>query len=693
MIRVGVFILVILSGFMSASANRLDDRVMMVYGMLLKFHYSPRPLDDSLSADIYSNFLKSIDPDHLYFTRQDVNALGAYRFSIDDQLKSGEIILLHRAIDILRGRMKSTDSLVSVILSKPLDYNENETFNDEKDTYPADIGAWNLKIRKYLKLKMLVRLSKYERDSLNDPKKFENYERVLRGKVLATEHRAIISVLDNPEGYQEYICSEFCNTLTMSFDPHSSFFSPNEKENFISEVSTEANSFGIIIKKNKEDELYISKLIPGGAAWKSGQLHTDDVLMSIKWADETVDLNGSNIEEINSILSSIGEQAVEFTVRTKSGVKITVTLKKEKITSDKNIVKSFILKGDKTTIGYIQLPSFYADNDSKEGSNCANDVGKELIKLSKENIDGLILDLRYNGGGSLEEALQLAGIFINEGALCFQRDKDEKPYILRDPNRGTMYDGPMLVMVNGMTASASEIVASSLQDYNRAVVAGARTYGKATAQVVLPVDTTLNKLNLESKMKNKPEFGFIKVTVEKLYRCTGKTNQFLGTSPDIELPDLYSMLKFREETRKNAIRPDTIKKATYFHPYTPLPVGFLRDKSNTRIAGNAGFKKVQTVAKELADLENDNNFVFPLKLDEFLAFEKKLNAGFADFRHAGIDSGQTIFKVKTLSEDNSLLRTDEIKNQDYNQVLQEISSDIYIGEGFQILNDLVNIHK
>ena len=258
--------------------------------------------------------------------------------------------------------------------------------------------------------------------------------------------------------------------------------------------------------------------------------------------------------------------------RKKDGTTRIVLLRKEKIENEENIVKGFVLKGEKK-IGYILLPAFYTEWENESGSSCANDVAKEIVKLKKENIDGLILDVRYNGGGSLGEAMEMIGIFVDEGPLMGQKQKAEKVIYLKDPNRGTIYNGPMALMVNGQSASASEILAASLQDYNRALIVGSNTYGKATMQQMMLLDTMTNRPTQIGNAKD-----IVKITTGKLYRLSGETAQMNGVSPDIVLPDAFDGLDYREKFSSFALPADKVAKNAYYKPLAALPVNELPEK-------------------------------------------------------------------------------------------------------------------
>ncbi len=336
--------------------------------------------------------------------------------------------------------------------------------------------------------------------------------------------------------------------------------------------------FGFNLDEDEDGNVTIKNLAPGSSAFKSGMINKGDKMISIQWeGSKPIDVSGASAEEIGEMLSANNHAKATITFIKADGTKRQVELAKEQQedTGDNNKVKSYLLKGAKT-IGYISLPSFYEDWEDKRSINgCSNDVAKEILKLKKENIDGLILDVRYNGGGSVMEAVDLAGIFIDAGPITQFKLKEPKPITLKDGNRGTIYDGPLTLMVNGFSASASELLAGTLQDYHRALIVGSSTYGKATGQRILPLDTTIN---MNENIDNIHTPSFLKLTISQLYRVTGSTAQFKGVVPDIILPDATDAYDTKEKNEPFAILPNNIDANKYYLPNNPLPINLLQEK-------------------------------------------------------------------------------------------------------------------
>ena len=462
------------------------------------------------------------------------------------------------------------------------------------------------------------------------------------------------------EDLKDFLFELYCDVLANTFDPHTEFMPSEEKEKFETRLSTEGYFFGFALSDNKTQEPEIEKLIPGSAAWKSGELNKGDVLTKISFnGAKPMSLKGLNARQISGLLESPKDARLTMTVRKADGVEKEVTITKEKIRNDENIVKGFVLNGT-SKIGYIYLPDFYTTYNGSTGS-CANDVAKEIVKLKKENIQGLLFDVRYNGGGSLQEALDLAGIFIDAGPLCIVRDKTGKTLTLKDPNKGTIYDGPMVLLVNGQSASASELVGAVLQDYHRAVIAGSATYGKGTAQGIIPVDST-------DGPKDDWNGDFVKITSGKFYRITGLTTQNTGVHPDILLPDLFEGMNYHERAAPSALTADSIPKNNYYKPLSELPLSDLIAKSKARIQNDKYFIRVKEESKLLSD-PNRKQAIEKPELTK-----------------------TTMYTADNNSLDKIVIQADSYRADLNNTWLKRLDTDIYIAEGYSILLDLIN-HK
>ncbi len=674
-------------GFAKAQPNEYHrQQAILLQKLLARKHYSPRTLDDAFSSGLFYRFIGYLDPDRLYFTDADIKLLSAHQWQLDDELRGKAWKFLPQITTLYKQRLGNAEKTCQQILAKPFQFTAAETIVFAKKdslSFALNDAEYGKRWAKWLKFHALPQLA--YRDSSAMAQTDLSREPAVRQKLLRTETRAIRRILDHPEGFDNYVADLFLNAITAGFDPHTVFLSQTSREQYEAGVSTDALSFGIDLDENRVGEVVISQLVPGGPAWKSNELHKDDVLLSLKWKDKTaVDLADAAVDEVESLLAVTNAGTMELTVRKTNGLTRTVTLVKEKIRAEENIVKGYLLKGEKK-IGYISLPGFYTDGNNPEEQGCANDVAKEIVKLKQEKIEGLILDIRFNGGGSLYEGASLAGIFVNEGPLFIMQGRDRKPQITKDMNRGTVYDGPLVLLVNGQSASASEVLASTLQDYHRALVVGSPTFGKATGQIVFPLDSTLNPISAHQQ-RSKTDWGAATVTVEKLYRITGKSAQLRGVQPDVLLPDIYDRLDYRESSYDFALPGDSVSKKTYYSPGPPLPRLELAGKSTARTNAHPSFQLIRRfTAREL--LSRDNR-VIPLNLTEYRKQTDEMY-GWIKALEKALEQPAKSYSVQNTGYDQELLRIDTYGKEINAQLIENLRNDIYLEETYRVLLDLM----
>jgi carboxyl-terminal processing protease len=657
---------------------------------LQRLHYSPRPADDSLSASIFYMFIRELDPEQYIFTSTDYYNLAVYKYKLNEELTGSNWTFLDMATKLYRQRLMRADSITQSILLKPLEFKTDDKFIffREKDLVLA-ADEKELKSKWTRRFKYILLTQAYSLASADSTKPslvsiLTKKEAELREKLRKATAKGFEETLD-PAVFDTDTKEAYFNAIAAVYDPHSNYFSPRENEDFQAELSTEEYSFGLEVDENKEGTISVNQLVPGGPAWKTGELHKNDELLQLQWkGSPALTVSGADIDEVEEELAKSNHDELTITIKKANGIVRTITLRKEKIETELDVVKGYLLDGEKK-IGYISLPDFYTTWEDEQGSGCANDMAKEIIMMKKENLDGLILDLRYNGGGSLNEALQLCGIFIDEGPLVAIREKEGKLVFAKDPNRGTIYDGPLLVMVNNQSASASEMVAAALQDYNRAVIVGSPTYGKATMQVVYPMDST-------AKPGAKSADGFVKLTTGKLYRVSGQTAQCNGVVPDVVLPDAFDGLEYREKFMPFVIPADTARKNSYYKPLAPLPVSALAEASKARINSIKAFQEMQkSISLRKTRMANKKTEI-PIRPDLFEKWVKEKEAQL-QFMDEEVEEENTVFKTT-----NYRLEKERLQNNSYNTelntaALQSIEKDIYIQEAFRVIKDLLQAQK
>jgi carboxyl-terminal processing protease len=690
---ISIFVFIFFCCRVSAQFSPGQEKAFLVRRMIELNHYSPRAADDSFSVNLFKAMINAADARRLLFTAPEYKLLSAYSLKLDDELKGNGWAFLDQFTAIYKRSLIRADSIINTALQKPFDFSLNESIlasTEESWNFSATVNDLYTRRARYFKFIALGDIY----DIITDDSTANNFskeaiakhEHTVRDKT--RERKKIKEILEHPEGFASFITDLYLNAIATSFDPHTNYFSPEGKEMFQSALSTEGYSFGLEFGENEKGKIIIEYLIPGGPAWKSGELNKGDELQQLYWENKgPAEITDLSSEEIYEMLELSTQEKLVVKVRKANNTVKTVTLRKEKISNEENIVRSFVLKGEKK-IGYILLPGFYTQWENESGSGCANDVAKEIIKLKRENIDGLIIDVRFNGGGSINEGLELTGIFVDEGPLAAQKDKTGKVMYYKDPNRGVIYDGPLALIVNGQSASASEMLAASLQDYNRAVIVGSTTYGKASVQQLFPLDTTFRA---NTKMPDNAT-DIVKITLAKFYRLDGHSIQLKGVKPDVALPDAFDGLDIGERFSYNALTSDTVKKNSYYKPLSPLPVNELAKRSADRTRKGDDFRDIQKLLELRAGIRESKTEIIPLKWDEFEKWIKQHEP------EMELTVGKAVNKEKKFEAGNNQADKQWLQNNDYEmeinkQWLENIAGDIYIREVFLVVCDLINLQK
>ncbi len=667
------------------SQTTLREKAITLRRFLEQQHYKPLQWNDTSSAMLYNKWMEELDDEKIFFTQKEMEVTASFKTKLDDELLGKSWDFFNQFTAAYKLRLQKTDSLIKVLTAKPFDFTKPDNVVLPFANFSASETEFALRWQRYLKWRVLQQIAQKVSDSnsldTKLPANFVKLEIEAREKIRHKELLYIKNLLSTPAEFMHDLEDEYLNCIAWCYDPHTNYMNQREKKEFDTEMSATEYSAGLDLEEDEKGDKTISYLQPGGSAWRSGQLHKGDVITSIKTEGKEKVASEISEEELAGYLNGNNEADVEVTVRTAAGETKTTTLHKEKVTDDEGIVKSYVLHG-KQNIGYINLPGFYsredeaANNDNLNYDGCANDVSKEIVKLRKDTIAGLILDLRFNGGGSMWEAMQLAGIFIDIGPVASVKDKMAKVQFLKDPNRGTVYDGPLIVLINGASASASEFVSAVLQDYNRALIVGGTTYGKGTAQQVLPLDT--NKIDASKNYED-----FVKVTLSKFYRVNGSTAQWKGVVPDIVLPDLYAMDDYKEKSNASALLPDNSKAGTY-QPLPALPVAALAAKSKQRTNANDYFKGISNFTNWMAQLKKERNISlqWPAYAAQFTAAMKM----YKQFEEDGKTNNNIVFTNNGFDWQRILQSTQ--RSKDINDTyLKQLKKDEILAEAFQILLD------
>ncbi len=660
--------------------SRSVNDAYLITRMAEKFHFQPRPLNDRFSADLFTKFFNDLDGEKIFFTAADFNSFQKYKYQLDDEIRQMQPQFLQAFSALYETRLTQVQGMIDDICKTPFNFYYQEKFTIAEDTsYPSNVTELHNKISKIIRVALLnavVKNNDIHSLSIADKNKYlKKTEPEMRMKIRDAFKHSINALLQSPGGLQKIIGNEYCKAIALCYDPHTEYLPVNEKENFETELGRKNVTLGFTLRADGRGNVFINELQPGSPAYKSGQINRGDKILSIQWEGlAPVDLSGAGIKEIEDELNANNNGNLILTLKKADGSKRVVTLLKEKMEAgvDDSKVKSFLLKGEKI-IGYISLPAFYEDWESDKGINgCANDVAKEIVKLKKENIQGLILDVRFNSGGSIQEAIELAGIFIDAGPVAQYKERDGTITTLKDINKGTIYDGPLLLLVNGYSASASEMVAAALQDYNRAVIIGSPTYGKATTQAILPLDTTITR---ETDVAKKTADSYLKLTIAEIYRVTGKPIQSIGVMPDISIPEI---LPLREKDNAFVLAAPAVKANKYYIPEEPLSFKKINADAKKQIESSGYFNQLEKY------IENEKKS--QVKQDVSLRLADALSLQNNALPVADTSVTKNNFKVDNHSYDNTRLKLNKSRKKMNDDWCKNISQDEYIKLAYNLIN-------
>lgn len=673
-------------------ANNAEKEAILIKSIIAnldRFHFQPQKVDDNFSEKVYDLYMDRIDGNRRWLTQEDVDRLGKFEMKIDDEADAGTYEFFDMSLNLLENGLDKTEGYFKEILSKPFDFSIDESIDLSDDKKPFAKNDEELKEnwRKYLKRETLTRLvddleaQKEGKDEDLKGKSFEELEQKAREDVLNVFEKWYTRMrkLKRTDRLSNYL-----NAVANVYDPHTGYFKPRDKENFDIRMSKTLEGIGAQLRAEEEYTRVIS-IIVGGPAWKGKQLEADDLIMAVAQGDgEPVDVNGMVIDDVVDMIRGKKGTEVRLTVKKKDGSKEVIAIERDVVIMEEGYAKSTLLTSpdNNEKMGYINLPSFYADFGRNGGHSCAEDVAKEVKKLKKHNVEGIILDLRNNGGGSLEEVVDMAGLFIEKGPIVQVKSRIGRSGVHEDEDGKVLYDGPLVVMVNEYSASASEILAAALQDYGRAVIVGSTsTFGKGTVQRFLDLDRAVMGYS-----DVKP-LGSIKLTIQKYYRVNGGSVQLNGVKSDIVFPDLFSYFDSGEKDYDHALDYTEIAPVQYGQNVYSVTdkLDELREASEKRTKNDAAFQQIETHAKWLKSQKDVK--IYSLNIDKYTQLEKEQKE-VSDAFEKVLDQKIEGMIVKNLPEDMDALTKDEgveARNKDW---IEGLEKDIYLNEVLSILRDM-----
>lgn len=699
------------------------DRVLLelLTFVIEKGHYNPATIDDNFSKGIYKDFLQTLDPSKRYFLQSDIDEFSKYETELDNQLTNKDLSFFNLAYERLTQRMGDSEKLYKSILSSPFNYTIDETYDTDYEKAPYAQNAKELKEKwtKQLKLSTLASLTDRleaqenlqkgiveKNDDLNSdelnsdgvngnlieteknkktvpnekPKSFKELEKLTRENTLKSldEYFSRMRELTRDDWFSIYI-----NAITARYDPHTNYFPPEEKERFDVSISGKFEGIGARLEK-KNDFTEITELISGGPAWRGQELEAGDVIMKVaQGSGQPLDIVGLRLDDVVKKIKGPKGSEVRLTVKKVDGSIKTISIIRDIVEIEETYVKSSIVEKNNKKYGIIYLPKFYIDFENKDGRDAGKDVAAEVDLLKKAGVDGIILDVRDDGGGSLSTVVDIAGLFISQGPIVQIKSAGRKKEVLFDKDKKIEWDGPLVIMINSFSASASEILAAAIQDYKRGIIIGSKqSYGKGTVQ---------NVIDLNQFVRNSGfgDLGALKTTTQKFYRINGGSTQLNGVSSDVVMPDKYAYLKMGERDIENAMPWDKIDSAIFTPWDNNSNFPAVIEKSKQRVLLNPQFRLIDKNAKWIDQRSKET--LYSLKLDEFKKSQKTIKETNKKFKI--LADYNYYMKFTSLPQEIEAMKTDTSLKEKRERWHESLSKDIYVEEALNILEDLQNQSK
>ncbi|HEX2612281.1 MAG TPA: carboxy terminal-processing peptidase [Fibrobacteria bacterium] len=659
---------------------------------LYAWHYAPQPLDDALSKRIFDLYLKRLDPQKRFLLRSDVDSLARLRDKIDDQLRTGDFAFVDAANALLTRRVAEARTLSRDLIRGGLDLSIPDSIglDARKYGFPADAKERRKHWTRLLKLQLLARIEGEDRDD-------DDEKDAKAGKPSRPIARPDSAALEAARAYVERSLQRsfarmerenrservalFLGAVANAFDPHTAYLEPEGREEFNMAMSGKLEGIGATLR---EDDGYIRvvAIIPGSASWRQRELKAEDRILKVaQGSDEPVDLSDASVQEAVRLIRGPKGTEVRLTVRKPDGRIKVIPITRDVVVVEESYAKSAVLEapGSGVKVGYISLPSFYHDFQSARGRSSAADVRRELERLKAQGAGAIVLDLRNNGGGSLDDAVKMSGLFLPWGPMVQVRDREGAANVLEDTDPGVVFDGPLAVLVNTFSASASEIMAAAMQDYGRAVIIGTdTTFGKGTVQTLIDFDN----LAAPSDASFKP-LGTLKLTIQKFYRVNGGSTQFRGVVPDILIPDGYTQLDMGEKSQDYPLPWDTARPLRIQRWSSPPPLADLQARSRARVDHNAFFKRLDTTLRARQARRGNDQAL--LSLDRYLADRERSRLE-GDTLEAlqKLSTGLTATPLASL---NAAIAADSLEKEKAREWKEQLSKDSYLREAVDVLGD------
>lgn len=654
--------------------------------VLQKGHYDPADMDDTFSEGVYADFVDAMDPLKRYFLASDIEEFSVYRTEIDDQLKEKDLTFFNLVYTRYMKRMEDAKKLYEDVLSSPFDYTADETINVDYDHLKYAETKKELKERWRQQLKFTSIASYY--DVVEDDKsKLENEEGHTPMTPTELEEKARDLTRTSLKEYFEFTddlqrkdyFAVFLTTVVEEFDPHTNYFAPPDRDRFDLRMSGKLEGIGARLQK-RNDYINVVEIISGGPAWRGEHIEVGDIIMKVRQADEeeAVSVVGMRIDDAVKLIKGPKGTKVTLTIKRVDGTIEEETITRDVVELEETYAKSTVIEKADKKFGLINLPQFYFDMTDYKKRNAASDVKDEIERLKEEGMEGLVLDLRDNGGGSLRTAVDIAGLFIKDGPVVQVASTGQKKEVLKDRDDEIIWDGPLVILVNELSASASEILAAAMQDYKRAIIIGSsQTYGKGTVQNLIDLNQWLRKNDLG-------DMGALKLTTQKFYRVNGGSTQLEGVKSDVVMPDRYSYIEVGERDYDNPLPYDKIEPAKYEVWNGYIDFDETIKKSKERMAKSEQLALIEENARWIKsrrdEMEVDLNFErYFAEIEKRKEETKKFDA---------IGEYDNKLSYRSLPAEIELMKQDTTLREKRKRWHKNLSKDIYVEEAVNVLEDL-----
>ena len=666
-----------------------DKLLLQVISYVLEEgHVDPKDFDDDFSESIFERYIAQIDPYKRYLYDADMAAFEVYRFELDDELRAYELNFFNTSVEILSKRLKEAQLFYKEILSKPFDYSLNEAYSSDIENIDFTNSKKELEDRWRQQLKLSSMLNYHDLVEENENAEKKKSERELEIEAREETMKSMDEFFDFMDDRERRDWFDtYVNAIVEEFDPHTYYLSPATKDRFDTDMSGNFEGIGARLQK-RMDHISVNEIISGGPAWRQNKLEVGDIILKVRQSDE---------KEAISIVGMRTDEAVKL-IKGPKGTDVILTLKKVdgtiedlKITRDiveleEVYVKSSVVEKNGSRYGLIDLPKFYVDFDNYKERNAATDVKREIERLKAEGVEGIIIDLRGNGGGSLPTVVEMTGLFIEKGPVVQVRSTGQKPEQKKDNDPSVTWDGPLVVMVNELSASASEIFAAAIQDYKRGIIIGSpQTYGKGTVQNVFDLNRMVRNNTLG-------DIGALAFTTQKFYRINGGSTQLKGVNSDIVIPDRYSFIDVGERDLENPLPWDEITPADYTLWSGELDYTYVITNSKNRIENNPLFQLIKENAEWIKD--NRDDVSTSLNYQEFKKEQESNEMEIKRFDQLSDYENQLQFA--SLPYELEVIKQDSILKEKRERWHQNLKKDLYVEEALNVLTDLrvsQNINK